>query len=367
MIKRERLDQIGIVRAIAILGVLFVHSTSFITVELPTVSRSYPFYNFLNIFFKYGTPTFIFLSSFVLFYNYANREITKKMLLNFYKKRFLYIVIPYLIFSVFYFSLTVHLYYDYTLSQALSIFTEKVLTGKAYTHLYFVFISIQLYLLFPLVLYLAQKFKWFSKYSIIIGLIIQWAFVLLNKYYFQIEFKGSISLSYMSYYFLGIYLGMYFEQYREFLKTKKRHIITALWLITGFAYVYVMYLTRVGLGSYDSMVYEFLWNAYTYFAAVFIFGFAFTVYDKLNGKLRKALLYLGDVSFGVYLIHPFFLLYYRMLPVSVQDPGYHLFNMGLYLSGLILSVITVELITRYFKYSWLIFGMVRKKPQKSRG
>ncbi|MFC7686750.1 acyltransferase [Ureibacillus sp. GCM10028918] len=363
MSKRERLNEIGIVRGIAIIGVLFVHSTSFITVELPPESRSYVFYNFLNTFFKYGTPTFIFLSSFVLFYNYANREITKKMLLNFYKKRFLYVVVPYLIFSVFYFALTVHLYYDYSLTEALTIFTQKVLTGKAYTHLYFVFISIQLYLIFPLVLYMVQKYKWISKYSLLIGLVIQWTFVLLNHYFFHITFKGSISLSYMSYYFLGIYLGVYFEQFRTFLRTNKRYILSVLWLISGFFYVYAMYLTRKGLASYDSMVYELLWNAFTYFAAIFYFGFAFTIYEKLNGGLKKALLYLGDISFGVYLIHPFFLLYFRMIPITPQDSWYHLFNLGLFLSGLIFSIITVELITRYFKYSWILLGTVRMKPR----
>ncbi|MDN4493746.1 acyltransferase [Ureibacillus aquaedulcis] len=366
MIKKEKLNEISIVRAIAILGVLFVHSTSFITVELPTVSRSYVFYNFLNTFFKYGTPTFIFLSSFVLFYNYANREITKKMLLNFYRRRLLYIVVPYLIFSVFYFALTVHLYYDYTLTEALTIFTQKVLTGKAYTHLYFVFISIQLYLIFPLVLYLVQKYKWVSKYAILIGLVIQWTFVILNHYFFHITFKGSISLSYMAYYFLGIYLGVHFEQFRTYLKSNKRHLISALWLISGILYVYVMYLTRKGLATYDSLVYEFFWNVFTYFAAVFYFGFAFTIYDKLNVGLRKALLYLGDISFGVYLIHPFFLLYYRMIGIDPQSPWYHLFNLGLFLSGLIFSIITVELITRYFKYSWILFGTVRKEPGKQK-
>lgn len=362
--KNERLNEIAIVRAIAIIGVLLVHSTSFITVELPTESRSYVLYNFINIFFKFGTPTFIFLSSFVLFYNYANREITKKMLLNFYKKRFLYIVIPYLIFSVIYFALTVHLYYDYTLPEALAIFAQKVLTGKAYTHLYFVFISIQLYLIFPLVLYLVQKYKWFSKYSIFIGLVIQWIFVILNHYYLKIELKGSISLSYMSFYFLGIYLGLYLDRFRAFLKTNKRHLITALWLISGFFYVYLFYLLRVELIYYNSMVYDLLWNIYSIFAALFLFGLAFIIYNKLNGKLRKVFLYLGDVSFGIYLIHPLFLLYYRMIPITLPNPWYHLYNLGLFLCGLLFSIITVELITRYFKYSWLLFGTVRKAPQK---
>lgn len=361
MIQKKRLNEISIVRAIAILGVLFVHSTSFITVELPTVSRSYAFYNFLNTFFKYGTPTFIFLSSFVMFYNYTSREITKKMLITIYKKRFLLVVIPYLIFSIIYFALTVNLYYDYTLIEALIVFTKKVLTGKAYTHLYFVFISIQLYLIFPLVLYLVQKYKWFSKYSILIGLVIQWMFVLLNHFFFNIALKGSISLSYMSYYFLGIYLGVYFDQFRLFLHTNKRHVISVLWLISGCFYVYAMYLTREGSATYDSMVYEFLWNAFTFFAAIFYFGFAFTIYEKLGNNLRRSLLYLGDISFGVYLIHPFFLLFYRMIPVSIESPWYHFFNLGLFLSGLVFSIITVELFTRYFKYSWMLFGLVRKE------
>ncbi|KGR78421.1 acyltransferase [Ureibacillus sinduriensis] len=361
MIQKERLNEITIVRAIAILGVLLVHSTSFITVELPTASRSYAFYNFLNTFFKYGTPTFIFLSSFVLFYNYTNREITKKMLFNFYKKRFVFVVIPYLIFSIIYFALTVHLYYDYGLLEAMIIFTKKVLTGKAYTHLYFVFISIQFYLIFPLVLFLVQKYKWVSRYSLLIGLVIQWTFVLLNHFYFNITFKGSISLSYMSYYFLGIYLGVYLEQFKTFLNTNKRYILSALWLVSGFYYVYAMYLTREGLATYDSMVYELLWNAFTYFAAIFYFGFAFIIYEKINSKIREVLLYLGDISFGVYLIHPLFLLFYRMIPVSIESPWYHLFNLGLFLSGLVFSIVAVEVLTRNFRYSWVLFGTVRNR------
>ena len=54
---------------------------------------------------KFGTPTFIFLSSLVLFYNYYDRPTTKKLIGGFYKKRLLYIIIPYTLFSVFYFAI----------------------------------------------------------------------------------------------------------------------------------------------------------------------------------------------------------------------------------------------------------------------
>lgn len=84
-IKRERIPELNLVRAMAIIGVLCVHSTSYATVDM-TGSGYYWLYNFINIFMKYGTPTFIFMSSFVLFYNYYSRPLDKKLVSNFYKK-----------------------------------------------------------------------------------------------------------------------------------------------------------------------------------------------------------------------------------------------------------------------------------------
>ena len=59
-LKRERIPELNLVRAMAIIGVLCVHSTSYATVDM-TGSGYYWLYNFINIFMKYGTPTFIFM------------------------------------------------------------------------------------------------------------------------------------------------------------------------------------------------------------------------------------------------------------------------------------------------------------------
>ncbi|MGC6590579.1 acyltransferase, partial [Paenibacillus sp. Dod16] len=67
-LSRERLPELQLVRAFAIIGVLSVHSTSY-AVSAMTDSNYFFMYNFMNIFMKFGTPTFIFLSSLVLFYN----------------------------------------------------------------------------------------------------------------------------------------------------------------------------------------------------------------------------------------------------------------------------------------------------------
>ncbi|WP_423220737.1 hypothetical protein [Bacillus paralicheniformis] len=93
------------------------------------------------------------------------------------------------------------------------------MTGSAYTHLYFVFISIQFYILFPLMLKLFRS-KTILAWSIPLGLLLQWGFVLWNKYDLQIVNKGSISLSYVSYYFLGAYVGLNFEKMQRLLTAR---------------------------------------------------------------------------------------------------------------------------------------------------
>ncbi|MFD1957489.1 acyltransferase family protein [Paenibacillus thailandensis] len=109
--KRPKLPELQLLRGMAILGVLSVHSTSFATADM-TGSRLYFVYNFFNIFMKYGTPTFIFLSSFALFYNYYGRPLDRALVASFYRKRLLYILLPYLLFSIFYFALQQIVFYQ---------------------------------------------------------------------------------------------------------------------------------------------------------------------------------------------------------------------------------------------------------------
>lgn len=101
--KESRITEIDFVRAFAIIGVLAVHATSFATIEMLPHQNSYPIYNFINIFMKFGTPIFIFLSSFVLFLSYFHKPINKSTLISFYRRRLVYIIIPFLVFSTIYY------------------------------------------------------------------------------------------------------------------------------------------------------------------------------------------------------------------------------------------------------------------------
>ncbi|NOU98756.1 hypothetical protein GC097_01800 [Paenibacillus sp. LMG 31457] len=91
---------------------MFVHVSSIPVGEIVDKTSSMFFYfNFLNVFNKFGTPTFIFLSALVLFYSYYDRPLNGKLIVRFYQRRFLYILLPYLIFSAFYY--VIQIYYSF--------------------------------------------------------------------------------------------------------------------------------------------------------------------------------------------------------------------------------------------------------------
>lgn len=375
--RREAIPELQIVRAMAILGVLSVHSTSYATLKM--VNSGYYFlYNFFNIFMKFGTPTFIFLSSFVLFYNYYTRPLDAKLIGSFYKRRALYIIIPYLVFSIIYFTLLHYNYYpNRPLDETLSSFWDKVLTGNAYTHLYFVFISIQFYLLLPLFLWLLKKFPALVKWAIPAGFAIQWAFVLINKYVLTtpIPNKGSYSLSYFSYYLMGAAIGIYFPKIKHWIimnkqnATKSRVIawiaLWCLWIGAGLWHVSIWYDTRLKIDSYHSLLYEFLWNMHTFFSALVLLQLGFLLYRKAAPWLVSLLSKLGALSFGIYLVHPFILFYYREYPpVTGNSLLLHSWYVGGYAAALVGSWIIVSLAARFLPISWVLFGNLPKPGKR---
>ncbi|PWW00907.1 peptidoglycan/LPS O-acetylase OafA/YrhL [Paenibacillus cellulosilyticus] len=373
--QRDRLPEIQLVRAIAIVGVLCVHSTSNATVEM-TNSGIYWLYNFINIMAKFGTPTFIFLSSFVLFYNYIDRPIGAGMMKSFYRKRAVGILLPYLLFSILYSIVTHVLYYsDQSLGESLHSFIVKLLTGKAYTHLYFVFINAQFYILFPLVLWLFQKRPRLIAWSIPIGLAIQWGFVLMNKYGMQIANKGSWSPSYFSYYMLGAFIGIQYPRIKQWLSNQRNNTskltlqavgsLAGAWLAAGLAHVWIWYEARLYHTQYNSLLYEGLWNAYSITSALVLLGLAALGVRFGPQWLVRVLTRLGALSFGIYLLHPLLLLAYRHFPLNTGNSMLvHLWYAGGFTLALFGTWIIVGSCARWLPFASALFGQLPAKPKK---
>ncbi|TXK85363.1 acyltransferase [Paenibacillus sp. N3.4] len=377
-IKKEQLNIIYIVRALAILGVIFVHVTSIPIGEIVDKSSSMFFYfNFLNVFNKFGTPTFIFLSALVLFYSYYDRPLNGKLIARFYQRRLLYILTPYLIFSLLYYVIQMYYSFGETWEQffqhaSLSNFFQMVLYGKSFYHLYFVFISAQFYILFPALLWFLKKYPRVTKHLIWIGFVMQWAFVLYNHYSLHYEDKGQLGISYISYYFMGAFCGIYYHTFKDWITvtwsnlfSKKAFFWIPLWIVwiaSSFGDVNLWYQTRVNDFSANSLIYEGYWFFHTFTSPLILLQIASFLYRKLNTKLINTIINLGVASFGVYIVHAAVLFYYFRLPVSYTPAAYYLYIAVGYAFTLLLSWGIVGLAQKYVKGAWMLFG---SKPKKA--
>lgn len=380
--KRALIPELQIVRALAIIGVISVHASASATITMKESAYFY-FYNFANIFMKFGTPTFILLSSFVLFYSYYNRPLTAGLIGSFYKKRLLYIIIPYVVFSVFYFVLRRNgANLDIFTPESLSLFWKQLRTGTAYWHLYFVFISIQFYLMFPVLLWLTKMWKGLVHFLIPLGFAVQWIFVLLieNKMIF-VSNKGSWSLSYFSFYLAGAALGIYYPKIKSWFLLTRKNIsfkrigfilfVTACWLVLAFAHVHIYHNSRAYGTRYPILLYEFLWNFHSIFTALFLIIAAHFIYRYFSAGITKLLYRFGQLSFGVYLIHMYFLyIYDKYMPSFSTSILAHLSYLGSWLFMIVASWLVVGLAARYLPFSWILFGNLPKKtnmPLQDRG
>lgn len=377
MDKRAKITEIDLVRGFAMMGVLMVHATSFATVQMRG-DDFFGLYNFLNIFSKVGTTTFIFLSSFVLFYNYYHRPFRGRDLARFFKNRLMYILVPYLLFSVIFFTVAwYHRGGEPNLAAMLESFWPKLATGKSYTHLYFIFINIQFYLLFPLVLMLLKRFRGFAAVCVLVGIVLQWLFYIGNDAWWDVTNRNSWSLSFLSYYFLGAWIGIYYDRVKDWLTSTKFAarpalrklgwiVLWAVWLGAALVHIGLRYNQRLLGTEYHPLLYDAFWNVHTLTTALVMLQVALHFGNKrawwLNGFRR-----LGVYSFGVYLVHPLVLLLYRDFPPQTENSWLLLaWYAGGLISALVVSYMVVYSMSRLGSWTWIFFGKLPGSMRKGR-
>lgn len=388
--KKERIDELDILRSFAIMAVINIHATSKTLDWTQGSSLYYPFL-FTNIFSKFAVPVFIFLSGFVLFYNYIDRPLNKAMLKKFYTKRLLYILLPYVFFSIFYFIMDLYTsdQVDRSFVQNLQEFGIQLLRGTAHTHLYYVIIMLQLYLLFPLFLWWFQKQRSILPWVPVIGLFLQWMYVYLNKYGFHFPDagvhsqgirlglpKGSVALSYMSFYLLGAGIAVYYSRLKDWLIISREgfqsskgllwSILWVAWAAAGFIHVGLYYRLNTVGSSINSLWYELMWDVHSLLSCVVLMQLSFVIY-RLGGKwLRQSLKSIGACSFGIFLLHPFLLFMYQKTQLNGGTWEYVVRIAGGWVIALVISWLVVYLAFRYIKWSWIFFGSAPSHPATSK-
>lgn len=203
---KERIKSLDAIRAIAILSVLLIHTTTRTLEAAKFEIASYPWTLFLNQFVRFAVPLFFIISGLVLELSFKENM----SYFSFLKRRFSRIFIPYVLWSLF--------YYFFIYTQNHDNLLKVLTTGDASYQLYFIPTLCIFYLIFPL---LHKAYKIISNWAVLL-IIFTSEFYLLYKDYFVKDFNLSdpVHIAILAYFFfiVGIIAGHNFERLTSFVK-----------------------------------------------------------------------------------------------------------------------------------------------------
>ncbi|WP_223591794.1 acyltransferase family protein [Neobacillus bataviensis] len=333
---KKLINEIFLLRSISCLSILLLHS----------LARAYAdenhTINLLRVLLTFGTPTFIFISEFILARSYPH-----ELPAHFWSKRLKYIMVPYILFGTFYALLKA---FEASISSGNNLagsfghFLWRHLLLGDY-HGYFILVIFQFYLLHfffhkylkmwkpPLVMGIALLinvaylgfFNFVKPYPTDIGVYI-W-----EKFYW-IPFFG-----WLFYFTLAYYCGRNFSLFISFLNKNAKWIIISPLLIGSIC----LYL-------FDSQIISSISSKrvdMVFFTTSMIL-LIYYIATKIS-KVPKIFVWISQYSFGIYLIHPVFLavmyLVYNRLSFEVYPSLMTLFY---FIGSLLLSCATTFVLNK---------------------
>ncbi len=344
MIKRERIDEANMIRAIACLAVILVHITADAIATLNPGSPHSFIFTIINRSAKFTTPVFLFLSGLTLYYSYSQREFKYN---TFLKKRFKSTIVPYLIWSM--------IYFLFFYSQGIYVFSiefimKNILLANMSYHLYFVLTITQFYLLFGVFLYAYKKYN----SHILLGITLI-ANLLFLKYGLM-PYSDRFFMKYIFFFSLGCYVAKNLYQIKKNVIKFKYPIIIG-YIVTTLYESYTFYKSYVLQESIDSFVVLLSWAV---FSAVSIFLLVYVGNEMIAKELKINNFFktISKSSYYIYLSHP--LVLYISNKFLLKN-GINSITGRTILNGIIVYSVTLTLCIMYTKLKLNIKN--RKKVQ----
>lgn len=350
---KPRIKELEIVRAFAIMAVLMIHSTSEATVDIPLGSRSQVIYLVINKLSNFAVPVFVILSAIVLFYRYYDSWNVREAL-AFYRKRIQYIVVPYLLWSFFY-----YVYNQWLPTKDWSgvtidwlQFADKLRWAETGYHLYFIILILQFYLLFPLLMTAVKYWRWFGKYWVVIAFLFQTAFYIYHYWVHSFEHPATLFGTYIGLFAAGGAIGMNYERFRN----ASKHIwwVLGSGILSGYTFALLFVLRQHDI-DFGPPAMEFFFNVYAMTMAVSLLWIGVRLLEDLPG-LSTLLMSMGAASFGIYFVHPALLSFWRYQFVFPGDSAaYQWSTLGAAVMTFTVPWLLVVLLKKW-KISWIWFG-----------
>lgn len=315
--RRPHIYEIDPLRAFTALSVVGVHVLTN-TASLNQTEAGVQLQYALTVALHYTREVFIFITAFALAYVYFGRSFSLK---QFWLKRGLGVLLPYIIWSLIYIWYAVP---GISWQKFLQLSLIDIPTGQASYQLYYILLSIEFYLLLPAFLLFLRYCKNHPWLVLSISGILQLALYYVDFHYLQskpqvhfwyfvAKYQDSFILTYQFYFILGGYVALYFQQVRSFLLRHGKLIAGGflLALLAVFLHNTIqinIYHENIG---YASSVLQPIMVPYCVAFILFVLWLTSRWADTLNQEQRPRSYYiwhtLADAAFGIYLVHVLFL------------------------------------------------------------
>lgn len=319
------LEQVDLFRILTFAAVVAVHSFAFTN---PSESVSA---NAVAMLLHFTREAFFVLTGFVLVYAQRNRTLVPT---RFWGRRFRLIGVPYLVWTVIYWAYGELLWPDPDRGplQALGL---HLVDGQAKYHLYFLLVSMQVYLVFPLLLPWLRRWRSRPWVPLTVAAVVQVGLTL----WLQLGDPPSTGLrrwvadhayeilpTYLLYIVAGGLVALHLATAQAWL-LRHRRAVTAVAVATGVA-AEAVYFAKVWHGAPPgaegaSDVLQpvmIVWS----FGAVALLALAGCTWDLRRvpgGRGSRVLQWCSSASFGVYLVHPLVLDGVLELGLHGPDPS----------------------------------------------
>lgn len=306
------LDAVDLVRVAMIVGVIAVHTVAYTTDPTDLVAGGAAAFLHIN------REVFFFLSAFVLTYSYGSRH--GWSLTKFWKKRYLLVGAPYLVWSVVYFYADGGPYGSWA-NQARRLVAD-ILAGTARYHLYFLLVTMQIYAVFPVLLWLLRATRRHHAALLGAALAVQVAFT--GTYHYApatavrlpgllgswMRHPDAILASYALYVVAGGVAAMHLDEAAAWVRSHRRavHLGVAAGLTACLGGYLVDHFAFGMDAAAAGEVFQPMVVVTTAAAITGLFTLGLRWADRGGGRpFAQAVRTTSDATFGVYLGHPLLL------------------------------------------------------------
>ena len=350
---KKVIEEIFLMRSIACLSIVLLHALARSFLDKNGIVES------ISLLLTFGTPTFVFISEFILARSYPNQLPS-----HFWSKRVKYVLLPYLLFGTFYagskgFELALSSDVSF-ISAFLSYWWKHLLLGDY--HGYFILIILQFYgLHFFFHNYLK---RWSPKLVLPISFIISALY--LGYFNFVPAVQTSIGQYIWNQFYWIPFIGWLF--YFTLAYYSARHYQVFISRLTSYTKVVVMAPILFGgacILLYQNDIFSKISSKQidiVFFTTSMIF-LLYLVGNKLK-KVPDLFVFISQYSFGIYLFHPFFMAVIYVLISQVPIQIHSLMETVIYFSISIILSISSTYVLNKLPYGYFLSGKIGRGRQE---